>query len=80
MSVLRVSTLIGLLGETCELLFGGVLILEHALPFPAIQPLQFRVSVPHPHWSLQVYNWGHDQIPLAGLEVVGEELDSLRCS
>ena len=52
--------LIDLLGGTCELLFGGVLILEHALAFPAIQSLQFRVSVPHPHRSLHVYNFEFD--------------------
>ena len=68
--------LMGLLEGTCELLFGGVSILEHALKFPAIQLLQFRVSVPHPCWSLQVYNCEYNQIPLAGLEVVGEDLDS----
>ena len=68
MSVLRVSMLIGLLEGTCELLFGGVLILAHALAFPVIQPLQFRVSVPHPYWMLQVYDYEYDWIPLVRLE------------
>lgn len=80
MSVVRVSMLLEFLEETCELLFGEVLILEHALASPANQPLQFRLSVPRPHWSPQVGNCIYGYIGLAELEVAGEELDSPRRS
>jgi len=80
MSVLRVSTPMGYLGETCELLFSRALTLDHALAFLANQQLRFRASqsIPHQRWLLQVYDRAYGHMAYAELDMTGEALDSPR--
>lgn len=80
MSALRVSTPMGYLRGTCEILPSRVLILVHALAFLTNQQLRCYVSqsVPHQCWLLRVHNRVYDHMDCAELGTMGEELDSPR--